>query len=361
MNMSVNFTILKKAFLWALSLIVLVQQPLYTAEGNEEESSSTTEDKKTSSETQDETPPLEEEPVTPASETTSDDKPLEEKAAPELNDEHSLTLVRALLEKMKGDSQNHSYNRMLYDKVLSDHTLEHHGKNPSFFYINNKFIINKIISLVMSDPDGIIDETSSTGYLKIYRDFNYSEQIEPLLKNEIRPIKKFYDEFLGQTKFGPTNRVIILLKIKGDEQNETSFEKRIVYRGNNIAFIDAYPAQGPLTLEPEESKNEGGAAEEGQEEEPKAEEAQAEEPKTEEPQAEEGQAEEPKAEEAQTEEPQAEEGQAEEPKPEESQAEEPKAEESQAEEPKAEEAQAEEPKAEEAQAEEGATEETKSE
>jgi len=179
--------------------------------------------------------------------------------SPVLEDEASLKLVVDLMQTIKDDSDYHSYDYMLED-VRAEHTIKYHKPNAPFFYTNDEYVLKDIITMVMIDPNGIIDETKS-GVLKVYRDFDYHEELEDIFeqeaifRRELKENKKFQDDYLGQTNTGPTNRVMVSLKIKGDEQNENIFAKRIAYTGNNIDFIDAFPAKGPPPKPKEEKKS----------------------------------------------------------------------------------------------------------
>jgi hypothetical protein len=153
------------------------------------------------------------------------------------------------MQTIKDDSDYHSYDDML-DEVKAEHTIKYHKPNAPFFYTNDKYVLKDIITMVMIDPNGIFDGTKN-GILQVYRDFDYHDELqdifeqEPLYRRVIPQPKKYQEDYLGLAHTGPTNRVVITLKIKGDEQNEDTFAKRIVYTGNNIDFIDAFPAKGP--------------------------------------------------------------------------------------------------------------------
>lgn len=166
----------------------------------------------------------------------------------ETEDEKSLLLVEKLIENIKKDETNGSFRQMIADKVMSEHTLARHGKNQPYFYSNDPYVITDIINLALEGPDGIIDETATTGLLKVYREFNHHEEIEELFDREKRPPGKFQKNYLGQTIYGPTNKVVVILKIKGDEQTQDTLEKRLVYSRNNVRYVDAYPIKAPLPL-----------------------------------------------------------------------------------------------------------------
>jgi hypothetical protein len=165
-----------------------------------------------------------------------------------LVDAQSLQLVVNLMKTIKDDKDYHSFHNMM-DDVKAEHTIKYHKPNAPFFYTNDKIVLKDIVTLVMRNPSGIIDDTKN-GHLKVYRDFDYHDDLEdifgqePLYQRDLKVNKQFQDDYAGQTPTGPTNRVMISLKIKGDEQNENTFAKRIVYTGNNIDFIDAYPSKG---------------------------------------------------------------------------------------------------------------------
>lgn len=168
---------------------------------------------------------------------------------PEISDRESRQLVVDLLQAIQDDSDNHSYEDMLSD-VKTEHTIKYHKPNAPFFYSNDKYVIKDILTMVMIDPNAIIDETKS-GILKVYRDFEYHDELEdifeqePLYRRVIPEPKKFQDDYLGLANTGPTNRVMIVLRIKSDDQNANTFAQRINYTGNNIVFVDAFPAKGP--------------------------------------------------------------------------------------------------------------------
>lgn len=185
----------------------------------------------------------------PCSKEVSNAKPTNSvKQIPEKKD--PLETIKALLKTIKEDVNNHSYNQMLED-AKAEHSIKYHKPNAPFFYSNDAYVIKDIIDLLIDDPDGFIDETKSQGILKVYRDNNYHEEIEelfdrePLYRRDIPQPKKFQKDYLGQTTTGPTNKVMLTLKIKGDEQNENTLEKRLAYLGNNILFIDAFPEKAP--------------------------------------------------------------------------------------------------------------------
>ncbi|MBM3633133.1 MAG: hypothetical protein FJX03_05470 [Alphaproteobacteria bacterium] len=108
-----------------------------------------------------------------------------------------------------------------------------------------------IIDLLLEDPDGFIDETKTKGVLKVYRNNDFHNEIEelfdrePYYRRDIPQPKKFQKDYLGLTANGPTNQVMVTLKLKGDEQNADTLEKRLAYIGNNIVFVDAFPVKNP--------------------------------------------------------------------------------------------------------------------
>lgn len=181
--------------------------------------------------------------------------------SPEIDDK-SLSIVKNLLEAIKDDGSNDSFRRMIQDNIMNEHTLSHHGSNQPYFYSDNRDVITDIINRVLEEPEGMIDETATAGFLKIYREFDYHEEIENFFKREKRAPRKFQDDYLGQTITGPTNKVMVTLKIKGDEQTGATLEKRLTYGQNNIQYLNAYPvtgtpAQPPSTKEsPEKDKTE---------------------------------------------------------------------------------------------------------
>ena len=165
-------------------------------------------------------------------------------------DDDTINLVIDLVKSMKADKSNDSWDDMISDRVMKEHTLISHKPNKPFFYSNDKYVITDIINLVLEDPDGVFDETKSSGILKIYRECHFQTEIEMLFDREQRSVKKFQDPkhdfqkgYLGQVVFGPTNRVIVVLKIKGDEQNASTLKERLTYLRNNIQFVDAYPVK----------------------------------------------------------------------------------------------------------------------
>jgi hypothetical protein len=166
-----------------------------------------------------------------------------------LEDDASLKLVVDLMKTIRDDSNYHSYFHMV-SEAFSEHTIQRHKPNAPFFYSNDKDVLKDIINMVMNDPSAIIDETKS-GVLKVYRDFEYPEELEEIFAKEdpkhrvIPQPKKFQDDYLGLTNAGPTNRAMITLRIKSDDQNASTFAQRIAYTGNNIQFSDASPDKGP--------------------------------------------------------------------------------------------------------------------
>lgn len=173
-------------------------------------------------------------------------------SSPILEDEQSLKLVVDLMRSIRNDLDYHSYFHMV-NEANSEHTIQRHKPNAPFFYTNDKNVLKDIIDMVMSDPNAIIDETKS-GVLKVYRDFDYPNELEDIFAKEdpkhrvIPQPKKFQDDYLGVTSTGPTNRVMLTLKIKSDDQNAPAFAQRIAYSENNIVFFDAFPVKGPLPL-----------------------------------------------------------------------------------------------------------------
>lgn len=170
-----------------------------------------------------------------------------------LEDEASLSIAKQLIENIKNDKTNSSYDDMIVNKIMHEHSLNHHEKNQPFFYSNDRYVITDIINLVLNNPGGIIDETATTGRLKIYREFIYPDEIADLFTREKRAPRKFQDAYLGQMISGPTNKVIVALQVKGDEQNENTLKKRLAYTQNNIRYIDAYPVKD----NPKKSKSGG--------------------------------------------------------------------------------------------------------
>lgn len=175
----------------------------------------------------------------------------EEKALPKVTPKKEpLDLIKELFRTIKEDVNNHSYNQMLED-VKAEHSIKYHKPNAPFFYSNDAFVMKDIIDLLLDDPDGFIDETKTKGVLKVYRNNDYHNEIEelfdrePYYRREIPQPKKFQKDYLGLTPNGPTNQVMVTLKLKGDEQNADTLEKRLAYIGNNIVFVDAFPVKSP--------------------------------------------------------------------------------------------------------------------
>ncbi len=192
----------------------------------------------------------------------------------ESDDEASLSIAKKLISNIKADETNYSFRSMM-GKIMEEHALSRHGRNQPYFYSDDAYVITDIVNLVLDDPEGIIDETADTGILKIYRECDYPGEIEELFDREKRAPRKFQNAYLGQTITGPTNKVMVVLKIKGDEQNEGSLEKRLTYMRNNVQYFDAYPVkEGSLELgsaenNPEENKPEENKPEENNPEENK--------------------------------------------------------------------------------------------
>jgi hypothetical protein len=172
-----------------------------------------------------------------------------------LEDDPSLKVAKNVLNQIKDDPKYHSFQDML-DDVKGEHSIKYHKPNAPFFYSNDHIVMEDIIKLVLEDPDGIVDQTKTKGTFIVYREFNYHDEIEelfdrePLYRRIIPEPKKFQNNYLGLTVTGPTNKVGILLKVKGDEQNAATFEQRTVYTGNNIDFVDAYPMNAKDTKRP---------------------------------------------------------------------------------------------------------------
>ncbi|MBX9805583.1 MAG: hypothetical protein K2Y18_07525 [Alphaproteobacteria bacterium] len=179
-----------------------------------------------------------------------------------VDDEATISLVKELVKKMKEDPTNGSWDDMISDTVMKQHTLTLHKPNNPYFYSDDKYVITDIIDLVLDDPDGVYDETKTSGTLKIYRECNYPVEIEMLYDREKRAEKKFQNPklnfqkgYLGQVVYGPTNRVMVVLNIKGDEQLANTLEERLAYFRNNIRFVDAYPVKDdPLKPDPADAK-----------------------------------------------------------------------------------------------------------
>src|SRR3990167_4108076 len=97
----------------------------------------------------------------------------------ESGDGSSLLTVKKLISSIKNDETNSSFKAMI-DKIMAEHALSRHGSNQPYFYSDDAYVITDIIHLVLEDPEGIIDETADTGILKIYRECDYSDEIEEL-------------------------------------------------------------------------------------------------------------------------------------------------------------------------------------
>jgi hypothetical protein len=179
----------------------------------------------------------------------------------EAEDKSVLLTVKKLLENIKNDGVNDSFQKMIQGKVMQEHSLSAHEKNQPYFYSDDVSLIHDIISLVLEAPQDIMDETATTGMLKIYREFDYPKEIAELFEREERAPRKFQEAYLGQTITGPTNKVVVTLKIKSDEQNEATLEKRLTYTKNNIQYLDAHPVKGsPVERKTEEDKTEESKA-----------------------------------------------------------------------------------------------------
>jgi len=172
-------------------------------------------------------------------------------------DKAALPLVKKLIEQMKNDETNTSFKEMI-DKVRAEHTLSNNDIDQIYFYTDNPDVITSIINLVLMDPQGVIDETRETGTLKIYRKCDYPKEIAPLFSffgKEQKVSRKFQNTYVGQTVNGPTNKVVVILNIKGDEQNADTLEKRLAYKRNNIRYFDAHPIE-EAAPEPQEMEDE---------------------------------------------------------------------------------------------------------
>ena len=58
------------------------------------------------------------------------------------------------------------------------------------------------------------------------------------------------------------NKVMVTLKIKGDEQTGATLEKRLTYERNNIQYLNACPVTGTPAEPPSTKENPGDKAEE---------------------------------------------------------------------------------------------------
>ena len=91
-----------------------------------------------------------------------------------LKDEHSLSIVKKVIQQIKDDPDNPSYRNMLED-ARAEHSIKYHLPNRPFFYSNDRYVIKDIIDLVLDEPDGIVDNSKKTGIVMVYRDNIYHD------------------------------------------------------------------------------------------------------------------------------------------------------------------------------------------
>lgn len=158
-----------------------------------------------------------------------------------INQHLSLREAKEIIEFIKKDGTNHSFTNMIDDVVMKKHLLNSHEPKQPYFYTNNRLIISEIISMVLERPDGVVNETTTTGILKIYREFNFPRDIKTMFVKEKRPQNTFMNSYLGETSKGPTNQVIVILKIQKHKSSASTLNTLFPDTHSKIDFVDAYP------------------------------------------------------------------------------------------------------------------------
>lgn len=156
----------------------------------------------------------------------------------------SNTLVeetKKLIEAIKKDESNFSFFIMLDEHIMKEHRLSSHKEGQPYFYTDNHTNISEILSMVLEHPDKVIDERPSTGLLKIYRSFNFSKDIKPLFIKEKKSFSKVQRGYLGETPIGPTNQVLVVIKVNKDEKNYITNSTNPSF--SSAQFINAYPVK----------------------------------------------------------------------------------------------------------------------
>lgn len=143
----------------------------------------------------------------------------------------SIFITKQLIESIKKDRMNNSYTSMVDNVVMEKYTLSKRTANDPYFYTDRREVITEIISMVLENPDKVIDEAAKTGVIKIYRNFNFNKDIAPLLVKEKKTSQNYRGPYLGETSQGPTNQVVVSLKIGNSKDT----------RGKSAQFITAYP------------------------------------------------------------------------------------------------------------------------
>jgi len=147
----------------------------------------------------------------------------------------SLSIAKQALKNIKKDEANNSYAIMINDLIMKEHTLNNHRTDQPYFYTDRREIITEIVSMVLENSGGVINEIAKTGIIKIYRTFNFDKDIAPLLVKEKKSPQNYKSSYLGETRQGPTNQVIVLLKVEN--------YKDLKDIGKNLRFITAYPVK----------------------------------------------------------------------------------------------------------------------
>jgi len=146
-------------------------------------------------------------------------------------DFNQIDTARKIVDFIKKDISNRSYTNMIDSVVMTQNSLDQHAANAPYFYTDNRDLISEIVSEVVENPDGVINDIGENGKIGLYRDFDFDKDIVALFVKEKR-LPNGYDGYhLGASFKGPTNRVVVYIKIEGITSDGI--------RG--AQFMEAYP------------------------------------------------------------------------------------------------------------------------
>lgn len=154
----------------------------------------------------------------------------------------SLAKAEQLIKSIKQDETNHSFTLMLNDKVMKEHTLNSHKEGQPYFYTDKRHNVSEIVGMVLERPSGVIDETATTGFLKIYRTFNFQKDARVLFVKEKRSFNNDQKAYLGMSPEGPTNQVMVIIKTDTSKKSSGAFEP-VAFSTSTAQFVDAYPVK----------------------------------------------------------------------------------------------------------------------
>ncbi|MDF3033143.1 MAG: hypothetical protein K0R76_97 [Alphaproteobacteria bacterium] len=151
-------------------------------------------------------------------------------------DVNQLDWAKGLIKAIEQDDANTSFTTMIDKIVMNTYSLAHYKPSLPCFYTNDRMVISTILTMVVERPDGVINSALEKNIIGIYRDFNFEKELKFHFSKEKKGEGQFDGLHLGVTPEGPTNRVVILLKV--ETLPDFRATKHAPLKGT---FLTAYP------------------------------------------------------------------------------------------------------------------------